>query len=264
MPIRRHLLRVLSPRTVDAIRTIRRVVDGHSAWLPSDFYQRVYENHARANDDSAAVGNGPYDLIGRLELALLLRTGLLASHTLVDFGCGTGRLTVQAIPALSQGHYIGIEISTEMLKRLEDRLSRVPRQGRVSLLHQPTDVFALADRSVDMMCAFSVFTHMEHEDTFRYLRDARRIVKSGGRFVFSCLTLDTVHGQRVFLESASVDVQVRWGRVRNVGTSRELMQDIARLAGWKTVEWHGGDEPFIALAGEETLHAFGQSVGILE
>lgn len=38
-----------------------------------------------------------------------------------------------------------------------------------------------------MICAFSVFTHLHHEESFLYLRDARRALKPGGKFIFSFL-----------------------------------------------------------------------------
>ena len=170
-----------------------------------------------------------------------------------------------AIPVLSQGHYIGIDVSQEMLRRLDERLRALPGSPcRVSLMHQPLDTFPIVDCSVDMVCAFSVFTHMEHEDTFRYLRDARRMVRTGGRLVFSCLAIDSALGRSVFLESAAVNVQTRWRKIRNVSTSREMMQEIAQLAGWSLVEWHRGDEKTVHLPGHETPLAFGESVGVLK
>jgi ubiquinone/menaquinone biosynthesis C-methylase UbiE len=238
-------------------------MSGQVVWPPANIYELLYERHGLASSDSDAVGTGPFDIIGRLELALLQRAGLTCSHTLVDFGCGTGRLAVHAIPALPQGHYIGIDVSREMLRRLDGKLRSLPSTCRVSLLHQPLDTFPLADRSVDMVCAFSVFTHMEHEDTFRYLVDARRIVRPDGRFLFSCLEMDSAAGRSVFLESSSVDVQTRWARVRSVSTSRQMMQEIAQLAGWSLVEWIRGDDRKLHLPGEETPFGFGQSVGIL-
>jgi cyclopropane fatty-acyl-phospholipid synthase-like methyltransferase len=238
---------------------------GESAWPPRNIYEQLYQTHALANSDSDAVGAGSFDTIGLQELALLQSAGLQPSHTLLDFGCGTGRLAVHAIPTLTDGHYIGTDISQEMLRRLDQRLRKLPRSGcRVSLMHQSHDVFPIVDRSVDMVCAFSVFTHMEHEDTFRYLRDARRIVRGGGRFVFSCLAMDSALGRSVFLESSSIDVQKRWATVRSVSTSREMMQEIAQLAGWSLVAWYHGDEKTVHLSGHETAQAFGQSVGVLE
>jgi cyclopropane fatty-acyl-phospholipid synthase-like methyltransferase len=238
---------------------------GETVWPPANVYEQLYQIHSLASSDADAVGRGSWDTIGHLELALLQRAGLQPSHTLVDFGCGTGRLAVHAIPALPLGHYIGIDVSQEMLRRLDDRLRAEPHSTcRVSLMHQPLDTFPIADDFVDMVCAFSVFTHMEHEDTFRYLRDARRVVRRGGRFVFSCLAMDSALGRSVFMESASKNIQARWATVRSISTSREMMQEIARLAGWSLVDWYRGDEKNIPLAGHDAPFAFGQSVGVLE
>jgi len=151
------------------------------------------------------------------------------------------------------------------LKRFDERLRSLPRSTcRVSLMHQPFDTFPVADDCVDMVCAFSVFTHMEHEDTYRYLCDARRIVRRGGRFVFSCLAMDSALGRSVFLESASKNVQARWATVRSISTSRDMMQELAQLAGWSLVDWYRGDEKNISLPGQGEPLAFGQSVGVLE
>lgn len=243
----------------------RRVMNGETVWPPANIYEQLYQIHSLASSDSDAVGRGSWDTIGLLELALLQRAGLQQTSTLVDFGCGTGRLAVHAVPALPQGHYIGIDVSQEMLRRLDTRLQNLPASTcRVSLMHQPLDTFPIPDHTVDVVCAFSVFTHMEHEDTFRYLRDARRIVRRGGRFVFSCLAMDSALGRNVFLESASKNVQARWATVRSISTSREMMQEIAQLAGWSLVDWYRGDEKNVPLAGHDTPLAFGQSVGVLE
>jgi ubiquinone/menaquinone biosynthesis C-methylase UbiE len=256
---------LLPPRSVEAYQLLRRVVRGEAVWPPRNLYEQLYQVHSLASSDAEAVGRGSWDTIGLLELALLHQAGLQPSHTLVDFGCGTGRLAVHAIPALPEGHYIGIDVSQEMLKRLDVRVGALRRHTcRVSLMHQPHDSFPIADRTVDMVCAFSVFTHMEHEDSFRYLQDARRIVRPGGRFVFSCLEMDSEYGRNVFLESSSKSFQARWATVRCVSTSREMMQEIAHLAGWSLVQWYRGDEQNVRLPGQDTPLAFGQSVGVLE
>jgi hypothetical protein len=49
-----------------------------------------------------------------------------------------------------------------------------------------------------------------------------------------------------------------------VSTSREMMEEIARLAGWSLIDWYRGDEHNIPLPGQATPLAFGQSVGVLE
>jgi ubiquinone/menaquinone biosynthesis C-methylase UbiE len=262
---RSYLKRLLPPRYVEAYRVGRRVVEGQPAWPPANLYEQLYEIHSLASSDADAVGHGPFDTIGKAELAVLRREGLQPTHTLVDFGCGTGRLAVHAIPALPDGRYIGIDISKEMLRRLDERLKTCASSGtcRVSLMHQTTDVFQVADSTADMLCAFSVFTHMEHEDTYRYLRSARRIVRPGGRVVFSCLSLDTPLARSVFLDSSSADLQARWRNTRNVTTTHDMMREISELAGWRLVRWYRGDDKNVLLPGSDVPLAFGQSIGVL-
>src|SRR5262249_22442584 len=126
-----------------------------------------------------------------------------------------------------------------------------------------TPEFSLPDKSVDMVCAFSVFTHMEHEDTYRYLRAARRIIKDEGRFIYSCLPMEQANAHNIFLHEASLDVQARWSRVRNVTTSRDLMDIIARMAGWEPIHWYSGEEPTIRLPDSPEMKQLGQAICVL-
>jgi ubiquinone/menaquinone biosynthesis C-methylase UbiE len=230
-------------------------------------YEAAWEALIQESSADVAIGaNRPFDLIGRLLLAVLTEEGLEPAATLVDLGCGTGRLAVHAIPYLVGGHYIGIDIARTMLDEAQERVeSTVPDSpGRVSWIHQISPAFALDAGSVDMICAFSVFTHMEHEDSYLYLKEALRIVRPGGRFVFSCLPVDTTWGEEVFLGSAGRDPQTRYRTVRNVSTSRDLMEEIARLAGWTPIRWRGGDEEDIRMPGDDEPHKFRQTICVLE
>jgi ubiquinone/menaquinone biosynthesis C-methylase UbiE len=169
------------------------------------------------------------------------------------------------VPALTEGSYIGIDISSSMLGRARARVAKtVPSPGcRVSWLKQTTDEFSLAVESVDLMCAFSVFTHMEHEDAYRYLVAARRIVRPGGRFIFSCLPMSLEASRQIFQRSALLTMQQRWRKVRNVTTSVEMMDAICTLAGWQIVRWYDGTERTIVVPGEAENWAFGQSACVL-
>jgi cyclopropane fatty-acyl-phospholipid synthase-like methyltransferase len=202
--------------------------------------------------------------VGRTELAVLLAAGLERSATLVDLGCGTGRLAVHVVPWLD-GQYVGIDIAQKMLDIAQGRLDALASKTSctIRLIHSEATEFPLADGSVDMICGFSVFTHMEHEDTYRYLVDAHRITKPNGVFVYSCLPLELRYAKEIFRESASVPVDDRWSRVRNVVTSRDLMDELCGMAGWRTERWHGADESWLALPGSTERASFGQAVAVL-
>lgn len=235
------------------------------SWLNRDIYRKTYEAHAAFTPDDAAIGDGDFDLIGRIELDLLRAAGLAPHHTLFDLGCGTGRLAVHAVPYLSAGAYVGADIAPRLLAQARNRLAAGGGAGgcRVSWQVQTTTAIALPPASVDVLCAFSVFTHLEHEDSYRYLVDARRVVRPGGKFVFSCLPLDLGVAKDFFRRQAAVAFEGRWAEVRNVVTSRDMMTTLAEMAGWRVERWYAGDELNIPPADGGGPRALGQSSCVL-
>jgi ubiquinone/menaquinone biosynthesis C-methylase UbiE len=232
--------------------------------LAENVYESLYEAHGAALSEADSVGGGDFDLIGRIELGLLQMEGLRPTDTVVDFGCGAARLASHLVPELNGGRYIGVDIAQSMLDKAARVLAqRIPSPPcSVSWLKQTTDDFSLDDASVDLMCAFSVFTHMEHEDSYRYLKSALRVVRRGGKLIFSCLPLEYSVARQIFVESAEQPLHERWSQVRNVTTSRDLMEAISELAGWEVIRWYSGDAPNVEV-GEER-YALGQSTCVLQ
>lgn len=155
-------------------------------------YQRAYAEHlARIRRDltsdaafAAAVG-GDFESVGKLEFQLLVSLGLTAQSTVVDVGCGSGRLACQLAP-LRGLRYTGTDVVPDLLHHAR-KLTQRPDWEFVSV-HGTT--IPCPDRAADFICFFSVFTHILHEDTYLYLQEAARVVKRGaqsGRMVFSFL-----------------------------------------------------------------------------
>lgn len=268
----------LRPFVPARVRGGIRVVQGKAVATPVDAepsppaepdgtrYESVYEAHARALPPELAIGDGDYDEVGRVELSALVQEGLTPSGVLLDFGCGTGRLAVHAVPFLRSGHYVGTDISETMLSRCAARLESIDRGGSactVALHHQTSEAFPVDHHSVDVLCAFSVFTHMDHEDAYRYLMAATRVVKPGGVLIASLLPLHLHDAQQVFLASAADAADERWSKVRNVVTSNELFEIVAGLAGWTVGGWHDGASRTIRMLGGDELVTLGQSIVVL-
>ena len=132
----------------------------------------------------------------------------------------------------------------------------------VRLIHQTDETFDLDDHSMDVACAYSVYTHMEHEDMYRYLLQFKRIIRPGGRFVISCLPMTLAAAQHVFRMEAALDPSTRWTRVRNVTTSVDLVNEIAAMSGWTVVRWLPGDQGQAPSTSGE-LRSLGQSIVVL-
>lgn len=75
--------------------------------------------------------------------------------------------------------------------------------------------------------------------------------------------MDLALSRKDFLQQASIDVVDRWSDVRNVTTSRELMDAIARMAGWEPIRWYQGDQPNIQLPYSSRIQPLGQSICVL-
>jgi ubiquinone/menaquinone biosynthesis C-methylase UbiE len=131
---------------------------------------------------SRAVG-GNYDAAGALEQAVLQHVGLCDGMSLVDLGCGSGRLACAVARDLAID-YCGIDVVQELL---DYAATRTPKTYRF-ILNRSLDV-PLPTSSADMVAAFSLFTHLRHAETYLYMREALRILRPGGRLVFSFLEL---------------------------------------------------------------------------
>ena len=129
---------------------------------------------------SDAVG-GEYEKYGAIELDIVLRAGLTRGMKLIDFGCGSGRLAHRLGNSI-EIEYLGLDVVQDLLDYAR---SKTPDHYQYRL---NTDLsIPVADASTDMITVFSVFTHLEHTETFEYLRDMQRVLRPGGKIVLSFL-----------------------------------------------------------------------------
>ncbi len=129
---------------------------------------------------SRAVG-GAYREIGKVEAQIVRYAGLSDGMSLIDVGCGTARLG-HVLGETMSIDYLGTDIVQTLLNYAK---TKCPRSYRFKL-HRELSIPAKND-SADMICAFSVFTHLLHEETYIYLEDMLRALKRDGRIVFSFL-----------------------------------------------------------------------------
>lgn len=132
---------------------------------------------------AAAVG-GNYEQVGKSEADLLVRCGLNANSSIIDIGCGSGRLSTvlgQRFPELT---YLGTDILQPLL---DYAAGKAPTHFR--FVRHPGPDIPSPDASADFVVAFSLFTHLLYEQSFAYLEEMKRVTKPGGLIVFSFLEM---------------------------------------------------------------------------
>jgi ubiquinone/menaquinone biosynthesis C-methylase UbiE len=149
--------------------------------------KRLIAEHPIDKAMEIAVGGG-FEAMGNIEVAALMHFGLRDGMSLIDLGCGSGRLAAAASKKLEL-FYIGTDIVQDLLDYAK---TKTPASYQF-LLHRHLSLPS-PDKSADFVSAFSVFTHLLQPEVFLYLEDAKRVLHSGGRLVFSFLELaDKAH-----------------------------------------------------------------------
>jgi trans-aconitate 2-methyltransferase len=110
--------------------------------------------------------------------SVLKRLPLSGGETVLDAGCGSGRVTGMLIERLPRGRVIAVDGSASMIEKVEEVLRPVDR----ALLADLTEIEL--EEKVDAVFSSAVFHWvLDHELLFRRMRVA---LKPGGRFAAQC------------------------------------------------------------------------------
>lgn len=135
-----------------------------------------------------------FDEAGREDARHLILPFVSEKDTVLDVGCGLGRLLKWA--AASCRRAIGVDVSKEMLSRARHRLRGL---RNVHLKRLPLTLrFPVPDRSIDFAYFYHVSEHLEREDTFKILREIRRCLRPTGRALVQFSLLGHPDNQREF------------------------------------------------------------------
>lgn len=201
-----------------------------------------------------------YYRVGAIEAKILERFGLAEGSYLIDLGCGSGRLA----GAIEQRiRYLGVDV---VEKLLEYNRSRFPNYRFISV-----DDFSVPedDGAADIICAFSLFTHLLHEETFLYIRDAKRVLKQNGRLILSFLEFANAGHRCLFLQAVG---SAKTDRPLIVFNERNALQFFAEECGFQSVAFVDGHDAIAdfgagrALSNGEIVKgrlALGQSICVM-
>jgi len=182
---------------------------------------------------------------------MLKRFGLANGQTIYDLGCGSGR-TAQALGRAGwKGVYKGADIQADAVAFMNKHCPGFP-----AIVWTELSIDAPA-ASRDMVYAWSVFTHLMHEETFIYMEDIFRALKPGGMLVFSFLEFETPTHWAVF-EHVIASRRAKAQKPADIFLHRDQITDWGRRIGFQPPDYVSGLD-----AGATSTGFFGQSVAAL-
>lgn len=150
------------------------------------------------------VGDGDFEKTGDEFLSYFIRFGgLQPSYSVLDVGCGIGRMARPLTGYLSAGRYEGMDIVPVGIRWCQKNITpRYPNfhftladirnteynpMGKVAASEYK---FPYADASFDFAFLTSVFTHLVTADSGRYMAELSRVLRPGGSCVATFFLLN--------------------------------------------------------------------------
>lgn len=166
---------------------------------------------------------------------VLDRLSLRGDETVLDAGCGSGRVTERLVDRVPDGRVIALDGSPSMVEAARGRLARYGT--RVELV--VADLAAplpLPDASVDAILSTATFHWIEdHDALFRHLA---AVLRPGGRLVAQCGGEGNIASVRTALARVGDGWAGAWTFASAEGTRRRL-----EAAGFTAIETWLHDEP---------------------
>lgn len=139
---------------------------------------------------------------------LTLLCGLRRDGTVLEIGCNHGRTMLGLAAYLGpSARYEGLDILPRQVAFAREAAKELPFQAAFQVAdvyngtynpegrHRASEYrFPWADATFDVAYAASVFTHLVPEDAENYLRETARVLKPGGRALYSFFVLDSYRG----------------------------------------------------------------------
>lgn len=158
----------------------------------------LLKHHPLDEAMSMAIG-GDFDFMGEHLAKILQSYGLRAGDYLVDIGCGSGRLAyaLTKTELCNSIRYLGTDVSEDLIQYA------IKKCAMPSWRFETIDAISIPEKDdqADMICFFSVFTHLLPEESFVYLEEAKRVLKKNGIVLFSFLDFSESPHWNVFQQN---------------------------------------------------------------
>ena len=193
---------------------------------------------------------------GKYSNMLKLLCDLKSSDTVLDIGCGCGRVTRDLYGYIKTGSYIGIDVDLELLgwcKKyfIKPNFRFLHADIHNNCYHRKGTIkfndyrFPLKDESVDVAYAISVFTHAD-TPWDAYIKDLYRILKPTGKLFITFMLIENTSNKPTPKKIAFIpykDYQVRNLQKTEAGISshKSFVEDTFAKAGFVVDKFYWGN-----------------------
>jgi len=171
-----------------------------------------------------------------------------AQDDVLEIACGIGRIGLELAPRCRS--WAGADISANMLGCAAQRLQGVENVR----LHRldGKGLSGLADSSFDVVYCTNTLAHLDELDRWRYVQEAFRVLRSGGRIFIDNMDLASDEGWAAFDKAAKQRCEEQPPYAPRFSTAAELMEYATR-AGFEQVRSHHRQPLVIVTAVKATL-----------
>jgi len=122
--------------------------------------------------------------------------------SILDFGCGCGRLTRHLVPSAGQ-KIVGCDIDPESIAWCDENLVR---EGMAFVVNDTLPPLPFADATFDLVIGISVFSHLPEDLQFEWLSELARVICPRG------LLIASVHGESLLSKETPLETRQKFER----------------------------------------------------
>jgi ubiquinone/menaquinone biosynthesis C-methylase UbiE len=146
--------------------------------------------HVCGTDDEAALATATVHTLNVLRATV----GIRPEDDCLEIGCGVGRVGRGLAPLVRS--WTGCDVAPNMVRHARDRLAGLGNVRVREISGYALD--GIPDASCDLVYCTVVFMHLDGWDRYSYVKEAFRVLRSGGRFFCDNTNLLTDDGWEQF------------------------------------------------------------------